>query len=79
LHEGKSTGQILIKGEIITKMKKKKKGGVMKKSCFQEPMIQKSSNLHENFLTECKIKSVKVMVTGRDHNIGNYFTCGKSL
>jgi hypothetical protein len=49
-------GQILFKGETITKM-----GGVIYKSS-QDSLSRKSSYLHENFLISCSFKFVQIMV-----------------
>jgi hypothetical protein len=42
-------GWILVKGELITKMQKWDE--VIEKYSPREPLIQNSSDLHENFLT----------------------------
>jgi hypothetical protein len=50
-------GHILFTGEINAKI-----GWGHLKSSGNEPLSQKSSDLHESFLTQCRIKCYKIMV-----------------
>jgi hypothetical protein len=53
-------GQVLFKGEIITRMQKVY--DVILKFCPREPLSQNRSYLHESSLTYCRLKFVQIMV-----------------